>query len=162
MQPWWVSVLAAVAGGAVVGALALWRQSIFIRNDRSARIEAKLFRRNLDGLSELATSEGMHRLLQFFEEPHASKELLEQLQLVASMDDDLRGFKGELETLRAMLWERLFNPVTACIHEGIESNKTFSHRLGERSDSKMYLRDHWMDIEIAQHVLATEDSIFVE
>lgn len=162
MQPWWVSILTAVAGAVVVGFLALWRQRISDWHHRSTRLEAEIFGRSLDAISELAGSEGMRRLLRFFSDSSTPKEMLDYLQRVSSMDNDLREFKEELSTLRGMLWERLFNPVTARIHEGIESNKTFSQRLGEKSDSKMYLRDHWLDVEIVQHVLAKEESIFVE
>jgi len=157
-----VSVLTAVAGAGIGGALALWRQKISYKDEQSTSIGVELFRRNLDKISELATSDGMQRLLQFFSDSSTPKEMLDYLQGVSSMDKDLQELKEELSTLRGMLWERLFNPVTARIHEGIESNRTFSLRLGEKSDSKMYLRDHWLDVEIVQHVFAQEDSIFVE
>lgn len=141
------------------------------RNDHETKLifEKAVLEKDLNAISEFLKDDGLRQLLGFFKDTSSPKNLLILLSKISEMDKNFSDMnsvfqkvKNELESMRGMLSERLFNPVTARIHDGIESNQTFASRLKEKSDSKMYLKNHWINIELVQNILSSEDSIFIE
>jgi hypothetical protein len=169
MDPWLISTIS-VAAGAVIGAIAQYlRERRSREHDKELLYAKTVLESRIDDIHSLIQEEGLAKLLNFFKDQSSPSELLEYLRRVPKLDQhfetmgqEFTELEGELQSLRGLLSDRFFNPVTGRIHDGIESNRTFASRLGERAESKTYLRDHWLSIELVQHVLASEDSIFIE
>jgi DeoR/GlpR family transcriptional regulator of sugar metabolism len=168
MQPWWFSIVAAILG-LVVGAILTYLRERAIQ-DRSHKHQKELavFEKDYEKICNFISAEGVKELISFFKDKSPDK-VLEYLKNLSAlnqhfkkMERDFGEVKSELGSMRSMLSERLFNPVTGRIHDGIESNTKFASRLKEKDKSKMYLKDHWLNIKIVQDVLKEEESIFIE
>jgi hypothetical protein len=180
IQPAWAYIIG-IAFGALITAISAY---IIQRNKNKASAQqqttrqkfemeqtlgAEILKRQLDSICAFIKSEELTALLKYCQEDAFLKGLAANLDKIARMDNQLYAMaKGsqqvtdEVRTMRTMLSERLFNPVTGRIHAGIESNMTFTSRLKEKSESKRYLGNHLLDIEIVQRVLRKEESIFIE
>lgn len=125
--------------------------------------------KDLDKIVNFIQSDSMNQLLQFITNYSSNPQLLSNLETLLEMhekinklDDDFQQLKEPLDSMQRMLNEKLFNPVTALIHQGIEKNTTFITRLKEKEESKKYLENHWLNISLIQYILTMEDSIFIE
>ena len=158
---------------AVVGIVAIYVSYYCNKNLQQHRI---ILEKLICDTVKIIESEEFKNMLSFFKDPSSPKNLISKLSELSSLGkslkergddfkelkDDFGNLKGEVQKVRTRLADRLFNPVIARIHEGIEMNETFTTRLQVQDGSKMFIRDNWLQIPIVQRIIDSDDTIFIE